>query len=183
MSPVAGSFGPGVGRGTTTGDVSQVGRLFTPEILRQIRDQLLATADRREGGFGGAPKFPQTFSIRYLLHYYYYHKDADALDQACLSLDKMIAGGIFDQLGGGFARYSTDNEWLVPHFEKMLYDNALLVIALSEALQLTGKLAYRQAIELTMEFIARELSNGRGRVLFGFGCRQRRGGREILCVG
>ncbi len=154
----AGSFGIG----QKAGDASPAGSPFVPEILRQIRDRLLASADRREGGFGGAPKFPQTFSIRYLLHYYYYSKDAEALDQACLSLDKMIAGGIFDQLGGGFARYSTDNEWLVPHFEKMLYDNALLVIALSEALQLTGKVAYREAIELTMTFIARELSNGQG---------------------
>jgi uncharacterized protein len=162
---VAGVGSPGSGAsggGSTTGDLSQVAPLFTPEILRQIRDQLLATADRREGGFGAAPKFPQTFSIRYLLHYYYYTKDPDALGQACLSLDKMIAGGIFDQLGGGFARYSTDDEWLVPHFEKMLYDNALLVIALSEAWQLTGKPAYRRAIELTMEFIRRDLSNGEG---------------------
>jgi uncharacterized protein YyaL (SSP411 family) len=152
----AGSFGIG----QAAGDASAAGSPFVPEILRQIHDQLLATADRREGGFGGAPKFPQTFSIRYLLHYYYYTRDAEALDQACLSLDKMIAGGIFDHLGGGFARYSTDNEWLVPHFEKMLYDNALLVIALSEAFQLTGKSAYRVAIELTMTWIARELSDG-----------------------
>jgi uncharacterized protein YyaL (SSP411 family) len=154
----AGSFGIG----PKAGDVTPADNLFSPEILKQIRDQLLATADRQEGGFGGAPKFPQTFSIRYLIHYYYYTRDADALDQACLSLDKMIAGGIFDQLGGGFARYSTDNEWLVPHFEKMLYDNALLVIVLSEAFQLTGKPAYREAIELTMSFINSELSNGQG---------------------
>ena len=158
----AGSFGIGQGAGATAGGVSGEDNPFTGETLRQIRDQLMASADKTEGGFGGAPKFPQTFSIRYLLHYYYYHKDEAALDLACLSLDKMIGGGIFDQLGGGFARYSTDNEWLVPHFEKMLYDNALLVIALSEAWQLTGKPAYREAIELTMAFINRELSNGDG---------------------
>ena len=154
----AGSFGIG----PKAGDVSPADSLFSPEILKQMRDQLLATADRQEGGFGGAPKFPQTFSIRYLLHYYYFTRDAEALDQACLSLDKMIAGGIFDQLGGGFARYSTDSEWLVPHFEKMLYDNALLVMVLSEAFQLTGKPVYQQAIELTMSFINSELSNGEG---------------------
>jgi uncharacterized protein YyaL (SSP411 family) len=136
--------------------------LFTPETLRQIRDQLLSSADKEKGGFGGAPKFPQTFSIRYLLHYYYFTKDTAALDQACLSLDKMIAGGIYDQLGGGFARYSTDGEWLVPHFEKMLYDNALLVIALSEAYQLTKKEGYREAIGQTITFINKELSNGQG---------------------
>lgn len=148
--------------GPKAGNAPSVDSPFNAEVLRRIRDQLLVTADRREGGFGGAPKFPQTFSIRYLLHYYYFTKDAEALGQACLSLDKMIAGGIFDQLGGGFARYSTDNEWLVPHFEKMLYDNALLVIVLSEAYQLTGKPIYREAIESTMTFINRELSDGEG---------------------
>ena len=127
----AGSFGIG---GSASGDTPA--RPFNPDTLERIRNQLLATADKQEGGFGGAPKFPQTFSIRYLLHYHYFTKDPAALGQACLSLDKMIGGGIYDQLGGGFARYSTDNEWLVPHFEKMLYDNALLVIALSEAWQL-----------------------------------------------
>jgi len=78
---------------------ARAGILFTPETLQQVRDQLLATADTKEGGFGGAPKFPQTFSIRFLLHYYYFTKDKAALDQACLSLDKMIRGGIYDQLG------------------------------------------------------------------------------------
>ena len=138
------------------------GTIFSQATLQQIKDQLMATADKREGGFGGAPKFPQSFSIRYLLHYYYYTGDQDALDQACLSLDKMIMGGIYDQLGGGFARYSTDDQWLVPHFEKMLYDNALLVIALSEAFQVTGKQLYKEAIEETIEFVTRELSNGQG---------------------
>jgi len=136
--------------------------LFNPDTLRQIKDRLLATADKEEGGFGRAPKFPQSFSIRYLLHYYYFTRDPEALDQACLSLDKMVAGGIYDQLGGGFARYSTDNEWLVPHFEKMLYDNALLVITLSEAYQLTKKERYREVIGQTLEFIDRELSDGQG---------------------
>ena len=69
----------------------------------------------------------------------------------------MIQGGIYDQIGGGFARYSTDNEWLVPHFEKMLYDNALLVSALSDAFMLTGKLHYRVAVEDTIAFVEREL--------------------------
>jgi uncharacterized protein YyaL (SSP411 family) len=160
----AGSFGIGekAEDGPQAENAAPDAHPFNRDVLRQIRDQLLATADRLEGGFGAAPKFPATFSIRYLLHYYHYTKDADALTQACLSLDKMIAGGIFDQIGGGFARYSTDNEWLVPHFEKMLYDNALLVIALSEAFQLTGKSTYREAIELTMSFIDRELSNKEG---------------------
>jgi uncharacterized protein len=132
--------------------------IFNQDILRQMAGKLLATADTRDGGFGGAPKFPQTFSIRFLLHYYHFTKEAAALQQACLSLDKMIRGGIYDQLGGGFARYATDREWLVPHFEKMLYDNALLIIVLSEAYQITQKELYRETIEQTMEFISRELT-------------------------
>ena len=99
---------------------------FTKEQPAILYEHLMKTADRQYGGFGEAPKFPQTFSIRFLLQHFYYTRNEEALDQACLSLDKMIYGGIYDQLGGGFARYSTDGEWLAPHFEKMLYDNALI---------------------------------------------------------
>jgi hypothetical protein len=97
-----------------------------------------------------------------LLRYYYVTKNKDALSQACLSLDKMIEGGIYDQLGGGFARYSTDNEWLVPHFEKMLYDNALLITVLAEAYQVTKKERYREVIDETIEFIKREMMHPLG---------------------
>ncbi len=131
--------------------------IFNRENMKQVYVNMMKNADRLEGGFGKAPKFPQTFTIQFLLHYYYFTKDQQALDQACLSLDKMIQGGIYDQIGGGFARYSTDDKWLVPHFEKMLYDNALIVIVLSEAYQLTKKELYKQTIEQTMEFIEREL--------------------------
>ncbi len=127
------------------------------EDLSFIFEQLMKTADREEGGFGAAPKFPQTFSIRFLLQHHHYTGDATALDQAILSLDKMIEGGIYDQLGGGFARYSTDRQWLAPHFEKMLYDNALLIIALSEAYSITSLPSYRRAIQETIGFIEREL--------------------------
>lgn len=129
---------------------------FTRAAMDDIFHNLMKTADKREGGFGKAPKFPQTFSIKWLLEYYYHTNEKEALDQACLSLDKMILGGIYDQVGGGFARYSTDNEWLVPHFEKMLYDNALLVSAMSDAYQLTQKPLYRRAIEQTLSFVQRE---------------------------
>lgn len=118
---------------------------------------IMKTADQEEGGFGRAPKFPQTFTIQFLLHHYYYTKNEAALRQACLSLDKMILGGIYDQLGGGFARYATDTEWLIPHFEKMLYDNALLVIVLSEAYQLTHDPLYERAIRQTLSFAEREM--------------------------
>lgn len=152
----AGSFGVGE-KGATSGP-----NVFQRDTLKQIYDNLMGMADRREGGFGRAPKFPQTFSIQFLLHYYYFSKEQAALDQALLSLEKMIRGGIYDQLGGGFARYSTDDKWLAPHFEKMLYDNALLVIVLSEAYQLTRKELFRDTIIQTMDFINRELSDGEG---------------------
>jgi uncharacterized protein YyaL (SSP411 family) len=135
---------------------------FTKTQGETIFERLLETADRTQGGFGQAPKFPQTFSIRFLLQHYFYTHKKEALDQACLSLDKMIYGGINDQLGGGFARYSTDAEWLAPHFEKMLYDNALMITAISEAYQLTQKPHYREAVIQTINFITRELKAPEG---------------------
>ena len=135
---------------------------FEAEQLNTISQNLLENADTSWGGFGRAPKFPQTFSIQFLLRHYHFTKDASALKQALLSLNKMIDGGIYDQLGGGFARYSTDNEWLAPHFEKMLYDNALLVSVLAEAFQLTGNTKYAQTIEQTITFIERELLSDEG---------------------
>ncbi len=131
--------------------------IFTADKADEIFQNLMKSADREWGGFGKAPKFPQTFSIQFLLRYYHVTKNDAALQQALLSLDKMIEGGIYDQVGGGFARYSTDTEWLAPHFEKMLYDNALLVSVLSEAFQLTTNYRYREVIEETMEFVQREL--------------------------
>ncbi|MEO7530424.1 MAG: thioredoxin domain-containing protein [Sediminibacterium sp.] len=130
---------------------------FTEETLQTIAANILANADTEWGGFGKAPKFPQSFSIQYLLRQYHFSKDENALTQALLSLDKMIDGGIYDQLGGGFARYSTDNEWLAPHFEKMLYDNALLINVLSEAYQLTHNSKYAKVIRHTLAFIEREM--------------------------
>jgi len=122
----------------------------------------MRSADKQWGGFGHAPKFPQTFSIQFLLRYGSRAQKDDALVQAFLSLDKMIEGGIYDHIGGGFARYSTDREWLVPHFEKMLYDNALLVSTLSEAFQLTKHERYKRVIDETIGFVKRELMSPAG---------------------
>lgn len=142
---------------------------ITTTDLTAMARQVLQQADTQWGGFGAAPKFPQTFVIRFLLRMAYlckYNKELQETDaqlgqecqaQALLSLDKMIRGGIYDQVGGGFARYATDTEWLVPHFEKMLYDNALLVSVMCEAYQLTGLQHYRVAIEETMAFVERDL--------------------------
>ncbi|NDF98055.1 MAG: thioredoxin domain-containing protein [Chitinophagia bacterium] len=130
--------------------------------LQKIAANMLQQADVTWGGFGKAPKFPQTFTILFLLRYYYFTKDEAALQQALLSLNKMMQGGLYDQLGGGFARYSTDAEWLAPHFEKMLYDNALLIVAYGEAYQLTKEENYRTVINETMAFVRRELLSEEG---------------------
>lgn len=140
----------------------QEGSIFHRENLHQAFAKCMEQADTVWGGFGRAPKFPQTFTIQFLLRYYYITGNKKALQQALLSLDKMIDGGIYDHVGGGFARYSTDERWLVPHFEKMLYDNALFVSVLAEAFQLTGKERYKNVIEETIVFIERELMHPQG---------------------
>ena len=135
---------------------------FTKEKIQEAFDSIMKNADKEWGGFGRAPKFPQSFVIQYLLRFHHVTGNKEALDQALLSIDKMIDGGIYDQIGGGFARYSTDAEWLVPHFEKMLYDNALLISIISEAYQLTGNKRYEEIIEETIEFIQREMLHHEG---------------------
>ncbi len=135
---------------------------FTSENAVTIINNILKTADTVEGGFGKAPKFPQTFSIQNLLFAGTFFKRGDALQQAHLSLEKMIAGGIYDQLGGGLARYSTDAEWLVPHFEKMLYDNALFITVLSEAYQQSNEPEYERVIHQTFDFLQREMRDASG---------------------
>lgn len=130
---------------------------FTEESVHSMTAELLKTADTKDGGFGRAPKFPQTGSIAYLLRYQDRFDHPEARRQALLSLDKMIAGGIYDQIGGGLARYSTDNEWLVPHFEKMLYDQALFLGVLCDAYQITRNGRYADTIHQTMDFLQREL--------------------------
>lgn len=123
---------------------------------------ILKTADKEWGGFGNAPKFPQTATIKYLLQYQHISKNEAALTQALLSIDKMLEGGIYDQVGGGLARYSTDKEWLAPHFEKMLYDNALLIDVLCDAFQITGLLKYKTAILNIIAFVKTELTQEEG---------------------
>ncbi|KAA5533226.1 thioredoxin domain-containing protein [Taibaiella lutea] len=138
-------------------------RHITEKETALAANNLLQQADAVWGGFGAAPKFPATGSIQYLLEFSHYHKESaiasNALSQALLSLDKMIEGGIYDQIGGGFSRYATDREWLVPHFEKMLYDNALLISVLSQAYKITGKERYKKVIIETIDFCNRELKD------------------------
>ena len=118
--------------------------------------------DKENGGSQGAPKFPMPVGYEFLLHYYYFMQQEEALDAVELALIKMAYGGIYDQVGGGFARYSTDAIWKVPHFEKMLYDNGQLVSLYSSAYQLTKNPIYKKVVEETLGFIKRELTSKEG---------------------
>ncbi len=137
------------------------GRL-EPQLLQNALDTLARAFDARDGGFGSAPKFPHPMELRLLLRAWQRFGDEQALAMARLTLDRMAMGGIYDQLGGGFHRYSTDARWLVPHFEKMLYDNALLTPAYLEAYQATGAPFYREVAEETLGWVHREMTSPEG---------------------
>ena len=118
--------------------------------------------DRRWGGFGTAPKFPMPHNLVFLLRYAREFGDGEAREMAERTLLQMYRGGIFDHIGGGFSRYSTDDQWLVPHFEKMLYDNALLVWAYLEAYETAGGELYARVARQTLDYVLRELTTGEG---------------------
>ena len=123
---------------------------------------LAATFDTRHGGFGPAPKFPPVTALDLLLRDYARTKSAAVLGQVTVTLDHMAAGGLHDQLGGGFHRYSTDERWLVPHFEKMLYDNAQLAALYLAAWQITGQPRYRAVVGDTLDYVLREMTAPEG---------------------
>ncbi len=148
-----------LGRDVTAGlDRSPMG----PQELSAAADTLIGQWDHEFGGFGSAPKFPQAMAVDFLLRWHRTSGSPGALLAATAALDAMAAGGIHDHLGGGFARYSTDRRWLVPHFEKMLYDNALLVRAYLHAWQLTGRPRYLQVVEDTIRYVLRDLAQPGG---------------------
>ena len=118
--------------------------------------------DDEYGGFGPAPKFPSPHNLMFLLRYYYYTGEPRALEMVEKTLVKMYQGGMYDHIGFGFARYSTDQRWLVPHFEKMLYDNALLVICYLEAYQITGRPLYARVARETIAYILRDMTAEQG---------------------
>ena len=132
---------------------------IAPDQVQTARERLTEVYDWQDGGWGAAPKFPQAMTIDFLLRKTEAHAEKSP---ALHALDAMARGGIYDVVGGGFARYSTDNNWLVPHFEKMLYDNALLARSYLHAWQRTGKAHYRQICEETLNFIAREMRHPDG---------------------
>jgi len=132
------------------------------ELLDRAAVALLSQLDRRFGGFGGAPKFPQAMNLEVLLRHYYRTGERSALDGVELTCRQMAQGGIYDHLGGGFSRYSVDEYWLVPHFEKMLYDNALLSRLYLETYQATGEPFYRRIAEETLDYVLRDMTSEEG---------------------
>ena len=139
-----------------------------PELLHKGFRQLVRQFDRRFGGFGQAPKFPMPHQLLFLMRYSFSEAVPEAMGMVEETLDGMAKGGIYDHIGGGFSRYSTDERWLIPHFEKMLYDNALLILAYLNAFQATRKDAYGEIVKNTADYILRELKDSQG----GFFCGQ-----------
>ncbi len=133
-----------------------------PELLDEAFRGLRRGFDHFHGGFGAAPKFPAAMSLMFLLRTHARTGDPQPLEMVELSLKKMARGGIYDQLGGGFHRYSVDEKWLVPHFEKMLYDNALLSRLYLDAFLVTGNRVYRRIVEETLGYVLREMTDPEG---------------------
>jgi hypothetical protein len=133
-----------------------------PDFLETATRQLARRFDDEHGGFGTRPKFPNTMALELFLRLHAHSGDAQSLARVKTALDGMRAGGIYDQIGGGFHRYSTDERWLVPHFEKMLYDNALLVRLYSDAYRVTRDERYRDTVRETVAYMERELVDPRG---------------------
>ena len=132
------------------------------DILEQAYLTLQKDFDKENGGFGSAPKFPQPMALEFLLRHFHRTQDKTALEMVDFTLEKMAKGGIYDQLGGGFHRYATDGSWLVPHFEKMLYDNALLNRIYLHAYVVTGKQLFCSVVEQTINYVLREMTSPRG---------------------
>jgi uncharacterized protein len=132
------------------------------KLLDQAARTTMRNFDSLHGGFGQAPKFPHPMDLKVLMRHHARTGDSQSLEVARHSLDKMARGGIYDHLGGGFARYSTDDRWLVPHFEKMLYDNALLCTAYLEAHQLTRDAGFGRVARETMDYVLRRMTGAEG---------------------
>ena len=135
---------------------------LTTEVMNRAFAHLAAQFDGNHGGFGLQPKFPQPMVYEFLLRQHLRTGDPEPLEMVETTLDRMAMGGIYDQLRGGFHRYSTDTFWLVPHFEKMLYDNALLARLYLHAYQMTGKPLYRKVVEETLDYVLAEMTDTTG---------------------
>ena len=135
---------------------------FNPNLIEEAFSEFKSDFDSVYGGFGNAPKFPAPHNLFFLLRYWYKTKDKSALYMVQKTLDSMYKGGIFDHIGYGFSRYSTDRKWLVPHFEKMLYDNALLSLAYLETYEVTGNSKYKEAAEQIFTYVLRDMTSPEG---------------------
>ncbi|MGI6525910.1 MAG: thioredoxin domain-containing protein [Caldicoprobacterales bacterium] len=140
----------------------QIGEEAGADAAHDAFEQLKQSFDRRYGGFGSAPKFPSPHILLFLFRYWYRYKNEAALDMASDTLKAMFKGGIHDHIGFGFSRYSTDDKWLVPHFEKMLYDNALLAAAYLECFQITRQPLMKRAAEEIFTYILRDMTSPEG---------------------
>ncbi len=135
---------------------------LSKEVLEDAYDRLTLDFDRENGGFGSAPKFPRPHNLLFLLRYYARTDQKNALSMVEKTLTQIRLGGVYDQLGFGFHRYSTDEKWLVPHFEKMLYDQALMAMVYVEAFQETGAKRYALAAQETIDYVLRDLTSPQG---------------------
>ena len=135
---------------------------LAPALLREAYENVIGQFEPSYGGFGTAPKFPPAMTLDFLSRSYQRNESQQTLQMITTTLDAMAAGGMYDQIGGGFARYSTDDYWLVPHFEKMLYDNALLTRAYLHGYLITGEPRYRRIVEETIEYVLRDLRHPDG---------------------
>ena len=133
-----------------------------PELIVQAAKQYKHSYDKKYGGFGNAPKFPAAHNLLFLMKYYEITKDTECLKMVENTLIQMYRGGLFDHIGGGFSRYSTDRLFLVPHFEKMLYDNALLILAYCRAYEITKKTIYLNVAKKTAKYVLREMTSPEG---------------------
>src|SRR5438552_11873818 len=136
-------------------------------ILDSAYRRIAANYDRAHGGFGGAPKFPPAMTLEFFLHIYHRQHSSDALEMVQHTCRKMAQGGMYDQLGGGFHRYSVDAQWLVPHFEKMLYDNALLSRLYLHLFQVTKDDFARRIAEETLGYVVRGMTGAGGGFVSG----------------
>ncbi len=144
------------------GEVAAAGQEPHREVLDDMARRLAGNFDPQHGGLGVAPKFPRSLELEFLFHYYHLSGEADILTNLAFGLEQMARGGIYDQLGGGFHRYSVDAAWVVPHFEKMLYDNALLAPLYLAWHQLTGSPLARRVARETLDFVLRDLTAPNG---------------------
>ena len=144
------------------GVARESGNALTPELLDEAYRGMARSYDSVNGGFGSAPKFPPSMTLEFFLRTYHRVGNAEALQMVLHTCRKMAEGGMYDQLGGGFHRYSTDARWLVPHFEKMLYDNALLSRLYLHVYQATGEDFYRRIAVETFDYVVREMTDERG---------------------